>query len=185
MKKICFFLLTFLSLEVIAQKGFYESIEVGFGSNFSKDKSAMTAMDADFIGGYEFSEKFRIGVVFPVSYMVFRDELKAKHKGISVGLGINTNTFLCTNDVISLRADVTLGICDLNPSTKSNPDWIFFRGKAGLQCYFNTLSTDKIKPFVSLGVSYYFDSHELPDSKIKDYQYVVPLIGIGFKSKFF
>lgn len=179
------FLLILLSMEVIAQKGFYESIEVGFGSNFSKSKSAMTALDADFIGGYEFSEKFRIGVVFPVSYMVFRDELKVKHREISVGLGFNANALLYANDAISLRTDVTLGICDLNPSAKSDPDWIFFRAKAGFQCYFNALSTNKVKPFVSLGMSYYFDSHELPDNTIKDYQYIIPLIGIGIKSNFF
>lgn len=184
-RKCIFALVLLLSLEAIAQKGFYESIEVGFGSNFSKNKHAMAALDADFIGGYAFSEKFRIGVVFPVSYLVFSDEIKATHRGISVGLGFNTNVLLYTNDAFSLRADATLGICDLNPSAKSDPDWIFFRAKAGLQCYFNALSSQKAKPFVSLGMSYYFDSHELPDNKIKNYQYTIPWIGIGVTSKFF
>lgn len=184
MKKVYFFLLTiFLSVEVIAQKGMYESIEIGFGSNFSKNENVMTALDVDFIGGYEFSEKFRIGLVFPVSYMVFRDELRTRHKDISIGLGFNANTLLHTSDIISLRADISFSICDLNPFTKSEPDWIFFRGKAVFQCYFNRFLTNRISPFVSLGMSYYFDSHNLPDNKIKNYQYVIPMIGVGITSK--
>ncbi|MDO5104415.1 hypothetical protein [Capnocytophaga sp.] len=185
MKKVFLWCFVLFSLTIKAQKGFYESIEVGFGSNFSKNTNVMTALDLDFIGGYEFSEKFRIGAVLPVSYMVFNDDLNIKHKGVSVGLGFNANVLLYSNEALSLRADVILSVCDLSPSAKSDPDWVFFRGKAGLQCYFNSLANGKVQPFISLGMSYYFDSHELPDNKFKDYQYIIPLIGIGIKSKFF
>lgn len=187
MKKILLLSFILFSGMLLAQKGGYSDTGLNFGSNFSKGKSAMTNIEMINNFGYEFSEKFRLGVAFPIGFMFLRGEneynVVEKFRLFTLGFGLNGNFRFYNDTRFALRGNISL--MGISADYSNNPsDWFFLKSVTSIELYPHSMATAKIKPYCAIGLNSYYSLREFSDKTEKEYSYFAPFIGIGVISKF-
>lgn len=188
MKRILLFAFLFIfeislaqTFEVsLPQKGFYDEIALHFGSNFSKNKNEMTTLGAHLTIGYAFSSHFRAGLVFPIGYTAFQDENSVRYRSFFTGYGLNLNAKCYSDSRITLRADLKITGQNFHDKKK---EWTMIVIAPSLQWYFENFSTQKLKPFVALGINSHYNSYD-ELSQSKEYLYLTPSISVGCVHRF-
>lgn len=178
MKRFLFLAFAVFSLNISAQKGFFERTELNAGYNFVKGNGSLAFVGGEMILGYAFSEKFDLGLgLLPIYTTSFREN-GVKYSRVQFGFGINTSVRFYRNETISLRAMANLG--GGISANDENTEIDITRLNLGVQCFFE--NRQKMKPFVCLGVSPNFISVKQNDTT-KEYNYTMPYIGFGFLVK--
>lgn len=126
--------------------------EFDAGGNFRFNEGRMWSFGMQPAVGYEISERLRIGIPIAYYFMLFSHRKNEKMRDLTNGMGICVNFRVDKNQNVELRANIDL---TYDNSNRYRQDWFFFKKSASLQVFPLKLASQKIKPFVSLGVKHY------------------------------
>lgn len=182
MRRLFFFIFVLLlSHKGFSQRGLYQEDNLFFGSNILKNEFAMSQINLDLGIGYNFSEKFKLGLFLPIGYSFFKDENNNKARSFSSGIGISGNFRFYSNEIIILRSDTRFAFG--SPNKESLSDWGFTRIGTEIQTYFSSLASERTKPYIAIGANAIYGLYE-KNNIVKERFYFMPHISAGIVTNF-
>lgn len=182
MKNFILSLFCVFCINTFAQRGFFEETNIMGSSNFiGKKNGAMHEYGLEFMLGYQFNEKFRLGVRIPLTHIIFREN---NERFSSVGnalFGLSLNVRLFKKEDFSLRTDISSFVVDTRKRQEGLGDsqnWFFLKSSAGLQFHGSIDDYDSV--YIGVGVNYHTDTHTYSPTFSKNYHFFAPYISIGF-----